>query len=47
MISLAVCSASVDVTMATWGGSTVDNIESVEEDENVSGDGQECGDDDG
>ena len=31
--------------MATWGGSTADNLESIEEDENVSGDGQECDDD--
>lgn len=26
--------------MATWGGSTVDNLESIEEDENGSGAGQ-------
>lgn len=29
--------ASVDATMATWGGSTVDNLENITEDE----DGQE------
>ena len=38
-------SASVDQTMATWGGSTVDNLESIEEDEGNSGDGQEADDD--
>ena len=32
--------------MATWGGSTVDNMESIEEDEGGSGDGQEADDDD-
>lgn len=30
-------SASADATMATWGGSTVDNLENITEDE----DGQE------
>ena len=35
--------------MATWGDSTAGNLESIEEDENHSGDGQDadCGDDDG
>ena len=38
---------SGDVTMATWGGSTVDNIEEIEENENDSGAGQEAdGDED-
>ena len=32
--------ASVDATMATWGGSTVDNLENITEDE----DGQERSD---
>ena len=32
------------MTVATWGGSTADNMESIEEDENDSGDGQEADD---
>lgn len=32
--------------MATWGGSTAGNLESIEEDENDSGDGQEVEDED-
>ena len=32
--------------MATWGGSTAGNLESIEEDENGSGDGQEVEDED-
>ncbi len=32
-------SASEDVTMATWGGSTAGNLESIEED-GASGEGQ-------
>ena len=35
---------SGDLTVATWGGSTADNMESIEEDENDSGDGQEADD---
>ena len=35
---------SGDMTVATWGGSTADNMESIEEDENDSGDGQEADD---
>ena len=31
---------SGDITLATWGGSTADNLESIEEDENDSGAGQ-------
>lgn len=33
-VNVVVCSASasVDQTMATWGGSTVDNLESITED---------------
>ena len=37
---------SGDATMATWGGSTVDNLIDIEEDENGSGAGQEADDDD-
>ena len=33
--------------MATWGGSTVDNLESIEEDEDGSGAGQEADDGEG
>lgn len=35
---------SGDVTVATWGGSTADNMGSIEEDENDSGAGQEADD---
>ena len=31
--------------MATWGGSTVDNMGSIDEDEGGSGDGQEADED--
>ena len=37
--------ASQDQTAATWGGSTADNLESIEEDAGDSGDGQEADDD--
>ena len=33
---------SGDNTVATWGGSTADNLESIEEDENDSGAGQDA-----
>lgn len=39
MFDLCSVSASADATMATWGGSTVDNLESITEDD----DGQQGG----
>ena len=43
-ISALIRTQSGDLTVATWGGSTADNMESIEEDENDSGDGQEADD---
>lgn len=39
MLDVFRVSASADATMATWGGSTVDNLESITEDD----DGQRGG----
>ena len=47
--SVSVCSASAseDVTMATWGGSTAGNLESIEEDEDDQrGEQRRCNDPD-
>ena len=40
LCTLFYSTTSGDMTMATWGGSTADNLESIEEDENGSGAGQ-------
>ena len=39
-------SASADATMATWGGSTVDNLENITEDEDGQDGGNRPEDDD-
>ena len=49
MLTVCVCyyrAMSADATMATWGGSTVDNLESITED-NDANDREEDEDDDG
>lgn len=40
-------SVSEDVTMATWGGSTIGNLEGIEETEGNSGGGERMDEDDG
>lgn len=49
MLDLCRVSASADATMATWGGSTVDNLESITEDDDgqQGGTNMEDGEDDG
>ena len=44
---LCSASASVDQTMATWGGSTVDNMESITEDGAVQDNDEDEDEDDG